>query len=59
MVSEQLIPRGITDPRVIAAMRKIPRHLFVADAFRGRAYEDTPLPIGEHQTISHPILSLS
>ena len=56
MVSEQLIPRGITDPRVIAAMRKIPRHLFVADAFRGRAYEDTPLPIGEHQTISQPYI---
>ena len=56
MVSEQLISRGIRDPRVIAAMRKVPRHLFVTDEFRGRAYSDSPLPIGEHQTISQPYI---
>ena len=52
MVQEQIIDRGIKDPRVIEAMRKIPRHLFVPDALLGRAYGDTALPIGDGQTIT-------
>ena len=56
MVQEQIIARGITDPRVIEAMRKIPRHLFVKSALAERAYEDGPLPIGEKQTISQPYM---
>jgi protein-L-isoaspartate(D-aspartate) O-methyltransferase len=56
MVTEQLEARGIRDPRVLAAMRLVPRHLFVAPALRERAYDDTPLPIGEHQTISQPYM---
>lgn len=46
--------RGITDQRVIAAMRAVPRHAFVPEAFVGRAYDDTALPIGDGQTISQP-----
>ena len=56
MVEEQLVRRGITDARVLEAMRKIPRHLFVEEALRDRAYEDHPLPIGEGQTISQPYM---
>jgi protein-L-isoaspartate(D-aspartate) O-methyltransferase len=56
MVDEQLVRRGITDARVIAAMRTIPRHLFVEEALRERAYGDHPLPIGEEQTISQPYI---
>jgi protein-L-isoaspartate(D-aspartate) O-methyltransferase len=56
MVKEQLIPRGITDPGVLAAMRKIPRHLFIEEALWGEAYSDYPLPIGERQTISQPYI---
>ena len=56
MVAEQLVRRGITDERVLAAMRKIPRHRFVEEALRGRAYGDHPLPIGEEQTISQPYI---
>ena len=56
MVVEQLERRGITDARVLAAMRKVPRHLFVEEALRGRAYGDHPLPIGEEQTISQPYI---
>ena len=56
MVSEQLVKRGIKDPRVLAAMRKIPRHLFVDEALAARAYGDYPLPIGEKQTISQPYM---
>ena len=56
MVQEQIIARGITDPRVIEAMRKIPRHRFVKSALAERAYEDGPLPIGEKQTISQPYM---
>ncbi len=56
MVEEQLVRRGITDPRVLDAMRKIPRHLFVEEALRDRAYGDYPLPIGEGQTISQPYI---
>jgi len=56
MVSEQLAARGIDDARVLAAMRAVPRHLFVADAVRNEAYHDRPLPIGEGQTISQPYM---
>jgi protein-L-isoaspartate(D-aspartate) O-methyltransferase len=56
MVAEQLVPRGIKDPRVLAAMGKVPRHLFVDEALRDRAYGDHPLPIGEGQTISQPFM---
>jgi len=56
MVKTQLIPRGITDPRVLAAMGKVPRHLFVEEALRGEAYNDHPLPIGHKQTISQPYI---
>ena len=54
MVQEQLRTRGITNARVLAAMGQVPRHAFVPDALRGRAYEDGPLPIGHGQTISQP-----
>jgi protein-L-isoaspartate(D-aspartate) O-methyltransferase len=57
MVQEQIIDRGIHDPRVIEAMRKIPRHLFVPDALLGRAYGDTALPIGDGQTITQPYVA--
>ena len=56
MVEEQLARRGITDHRVLDAMRRIPRHLFVEEALRERAYGDHPLPIGEQQTISQPYI---
>ncbi|MBI2216357.1 MAG: protein-L-isoaspartate(D-aspartate) O-methyltransferase [Candidatus Rokubacteria bacterium] len=56
MVDEQLARRGITDARVLEAMRKVPRHLFVEEALRERAYGDHPLPIGEEQTISQPYI---
>ena len=56
MVDEQLARRGITDARVLGAMRKVPRHLFVEEALRARAYGDHPLPIGEEQTISQPYI---
>lgn len=56
MVAEQLEARGIQDDAVLAAMRTVPRHLFVEPALRERAYDDTPLPIGEEQTISQPYM---
>ena len=56
MVDEQLITRGVADARVIAAMRRVPRHLFVDEALRDRAYGDHPLPIGDGQTISQPFI---
>ena len=56
MVEEQIISRGIQDPRVIAAMKKVPRHLFVEEALQSQAYNDHPLPIGEKQTISQPYM---
>jgi len=56
MVDEQLVRRGISDERVLAAMRRVPRHLFVQEALRDRAYGDHPLPIGEEQTISQPYI---
>ena len=56
MVEDQIAARGIKDPKVIAAMRKVPRHLFVEEALQSQAYSDYPLPIGEKQTISQPYL---
>lgn len=56
MVELQIIRRGIKDPLVLAAMRKVPRHLFVPEPLRSQAYEDHPLPIGEKQTISQPYI---
>jgi protein-L-isoaspartate(D-aspartate) O-methyltransferase len=57
MVEEQLIPRGISDKRVIAAFRKVPRHEFVGRDLIQNAYNDYPLPIGEMQTISQPYMA--
>ena len=54
MVRDQIERDGVSDPRVLAAMREVPRHLFVSPSFRGKAYEPYPLPIGEGQTISQP-----
>ncbi|MEJ2134571.1 MAG: protein-L-isoaspartate(D-aspartate) O-methyltransferase [Desulfofustis sp.] len=56
MVQEQLIPRGISNPQVIEAMREVPRHCFVDDALQSRAYGDFPLPISAGQTISQPYI---
>jgi protein-L-isoaspartate(D-aspartate) O-methyltransferase len=56
MVETQLISRGISDSRVLEAMRKVPRHLFVEEALKEQAYSDFPLPIGEKQTISQPYI---
>jgi protein-L-isoaspartate(D-aspartate) O-methyltransferase len=56
MVEQQVIARGVADPRVIEVMRRLPRHLFVDEALRDRAYGDHPLPIGEGQTISQPFI---
>ena len=52
MVDEQLARRAITDGRVLDVMRRVPRHRFVEEALRDRAYGDHPLPIGDGQTIS-------
>ncbi len=54
MVRHQLEAHGIHDSRTLAAMRKVPRHLFVPAEMRAYAYDDSPLPIGEGQTISQP-----
>ncbi|MBN1321209.1 MAG: protein-L-isoaspartate(D-aspartate) O-methyltransferase [Thermoleophilia bacterium] len=56
MVDDQLCRRHITDQRVLAAMEKVPRHLFVPPSRRHVAYEDGPLPIGSGQTISQPYI---
>jgi protein-L-isoaspartate(D-aspartate) O-methyltransferase len=56
MVQAQLQSRDITDPRVLTAMGKVPRHLFVEEALQAQAYGDFPLPIGEGQTISQPYI---
>ena len=57
MVQEQAVARGIEDIRVIAALRKIPRHLFVDAGIVNRAYDDSALPIGEKQTLSQPYMT--
>jgi len=56
MVQSQLVPRGIRDPRVLAAMERVPRELFVPPSRRARAYEDVALPLEEGQTISQPYM---
>jgi protein-L-isoaspartate(D-aspartate) O-methyltransferase len=56
MVATQIAKRGVHDARVLAAMRDVPRHLFVPDAARRDAYDDRPLPIGDGQTISQPYI---
>lgn len=56
MVEEQLLARGISDPRVIDAMLTVPRHMFVDAALASHAYQDSALPIGEGQTISQPYM---
>jgi len=56
MVNEQLRARGVRDERVLAAMVKVPRHLFVDRQFQEQAYEDHPVPIGNGQTISQPLI---
>ncbi|MEA3421248.1 MAG: protein-L-isoaspartate O-methyltransferase, partial [Acidobacteriota bacterium] len=56
MVKRQIVARGITDEKVITAMRNVPRHLFVSEALTDQAYGDFPLPIGEQQTISQPYI---
>lgn len=56
MVEEQLARRGIEDQRVLDAMRRVPRHLFVEPSAAPYAYEDHPMPIGDGQTISQPYI---
>lgn len=56
MVQQQLEARGIRDPRVLAAMGKVPRHEFVSKRYQSQAYNDSPLPIGAQQTISQPYI---
>jgi protein-L-isoaspartate(D-aspartate) O-methyltransferase len=56
MVAEQIEERGVCDPRVLEALRRVPRHLFVPHEHRYIAYADGPLPIGLHQTISQPYI---
>jgi protein-L-isoaspartate(D-aspartate) O-methyltransferase len=56
MVDEQLLGRDITDERVVGAMERVPRELFVPESQRRRAYNDAALPIGEGQTISQPYM---
>ncbi len=56
MVETQIVARGVREPRVLAAMRKVPRHRFVDDGQRAEAYEDHPLPIPGNQTISQPYI---
>src|SRR5512137_2404836 len=56
MIESQIKGRGIKDPRVIEAMLKVPRHIFVEEAMAAQAYSDSALPIGEKQTISQPYM---
>jgi len=56
MVRNQIAARDVTDPRVLAAMREVPRHLFIPHDLRHEAYYDQPVPIGEGQTISQPYI---
>jgi protein-L-isoaspartate(D-aspartate) O-methyltransferase len=56
MVEEQIAARGIRDPRVLAAMREVPREAFVAEGLEGEAFRDAPLPLSEGQTISQPFI---
>ena len=56
MVDEQIAGRGVKDERVLAVMRKIPRHEFLPEGIRGMAYNDSALPLGEGQTMSQPYM---
>jgi protein-L-isoaspartate(D-aspartate) O-methyltransferase len=56
MVRDHLVAGGIRDPRVLEAMRRVPRHAFVPEELRAHAYDDGPLPIGHGQTISQPFV---
>ncbi|MBI9084987.1 MAG: protein-L-isoaspartate(D-aspartate) O-methyltransferase [Desulfobacterales bacterium] len=56
MVRKQIEARGVSDPLVLAAFRKVPRHRFVSEALMDQSYGDHPLPIGEQQTISQPYI---
>ncbi len=56
MVEDQLRARGVKDERVLQTMARVPRHEFAPEPYRGQAYEDHPLPIGEGQTISQPYI---
>lgn len=56
MVERQIASRGVKDRRVLAAMARVPRHVFVPEGYRPSAYDDHPLPIGEGQTISQPYI---
>ncbi len=56
MVRSQLAARGIKDVKVLEAMKRVPRHMFVPDNMLSHAYSDEPLPIGENQTISQPFI---
>jgi len=56
MVDEQIVARGVTDAVVLAAMRKVERHLFIPTELQSAAYSDEPLPIGHGQTISQPYI---
>ena len=56
MVQNQIMARGVKDSRVIGAMMNVPRHRFIPEGKKSRAYEDGPLPIGEGQTISQPYI---
>ncbi len=56
MVREQIAARGVHDPRVLRALRKVPRHMFIPPSFGPQAYEDHPVPIGYGQTISQPYI---
>jgi len=56
MVEEQIAGRDVKDERVLATMRKVPRHEFLPEAIRGMAYQDSALPVGEAQTMSQPYM---
>jgi protein-L-isoaspartate(D-aspartate) O-methyltransferase len=56
MVEKQVAARGVRSPAVLEALRTVPRHLFIPPAYRGEAYEDHPVPIGDGQTISQPFI---
>ncbi|RNC28662.1 MAG: Protein-L-isoaspartate O-methyltransferase [Candidatus Dichloromethanomonas elyunquensis] len=57
LVEKYVAPQGIHDVRVLEAMKKIPRHLFIPEAYREYSYMDSPLPVGEEQTISQPFMA--
>ena len=56
MIRDQIISRGIRDKKVLNALRKVPRHVFVDQSYKNSAYDDRPLPIGYGQTISQPYI---